>query len=77
MLIFIFLQALVYKVELSMKEKSLLESKLQESITLKNELADKLKEIESKLSAQRFADLGSCNEFVYFILLTSVNLNRV
>lgn len=47
-----------------MKEKSLLESKLQESTTSKNELAEKLKEIDSKLSAQKLADLGCCNYFV-------------
>lgn len=55
---FVFLQALVYKVELSMKEQSLLESKLQESLTSKNELSDKLKESESKLSTQRLTDFG-------------------
>lgn len=49
----------MYKVELSVKEKSLLESKLQESKTSKNELADKLKEMESKLSDRRLTDLGS------------------
>ncbi|KAK7597678.1 hypothetical protein V9T40_009903 [Parthenolecanium corni] len=53
-------EALVYKVELSVKEKSLLESKLQESQTSKNELADKLKEMESKLSDRRLTDLENC-----------------
>lgn len=46
------------KMEWTLKEKSLLESKLQESVNLKTEIGNKLKQIETNGSNQRNATFG-------------------
>lgn len=48
------------KMEWTQKEKSLLESKLQESVTAKSELNTKLERIETAFSNQRDSVFGTC-----------------